>query len=38
VFEYGASILLAFVSGYDSGHVDPADPCQYIPNVVVSKP
>lgn len=22
----------------DSGHVDPSDPCQYIPNVVVSKP
>ena len=22
----------------DSGHVDPADPCQYIPNVVVGKP
>jgi hypothetical protein len=22
----------------DSGHVDPSDRCQYIPNIAVSKP
>ena len=34
----GLMVNVGDVIEIDSGHVDPSDPCQYIPNVVVSKP
>lgn len=33
----GLTVNVGDVIEIDSGHVDPSDPCQYIPNVVVSK-
>jgi hypothetical protein len=33
----GLTVNVGDVIQIDSGHVDPSDPCQYIPNVVVSK-
>ena len=38
VLSPGLTVNVGDVIEIDSGHVDPADPCQYIPNVVVGKP
>jgi hypothetical protein len=38
VLPSGLMVNVGDVIEIDSGHVDPADPCQYIPNVVVGKP
>jgi hypothetical protein len=34
----GVTVNVGDVIEVDSGHVDPSDPCQYIPNVAVRKP
>ena len=38
VLPSGLMVNVGDVIEIDSGHVDPADPCQYIPNVAVGKP
>ena len=37
VLPAGLIVNVGEVIEIDSGHVDPFNPCQYIPNVVVSK-
>ena len=37
VFGAGLSVNVGDVIEFDEGHVDPSDPCQYIPNFAVSK-
>ena len=38
VLPAGLSVNVGDVIEFDEGHVDPSNPCQYIPNLAVSKP
>ena len=38
VVPAGVTVNEGEVIDFDQGHIDPSDPCQYIPNIAVSKP
>jgi hypothetical protein len=37
VLATGLIVNVGDVIEFDEGHIDPSDPCQYIPNFAVSK-